>query len=311
MRTLPAVSGPESLPRNHQLAGCAAKYFRAGEHIRQLGTEMDAFLEPPEQHVIELDSHYDPDTKTYSVFVEKVPEIPLGWAVLLGEAVHNLRTALDYVVFELGVLDLDGIEPPGGKTAFPLAVDRANFDAVAPRYLEGLSTPHRDMIERMQPYHAPHGRDSFVFKILDDLANDNKHRLLQGIVVTAESGKLHVPALGHNCRVVRQQLHSPIGRPLEPGTPLATLVLEVTGPDPEVNVQGDLTLAVTLRDGTRVIDLLNTAATSVQAVFNEVLLDFETEKAVELRTRRPEGRFAAREPGAAQVNVTFTPDESD
>lgn len=311
MSPSPAVTGPDSLPRDHQLAGCAAKYFRAGEHLHQLGTEMDAFLAPPKQHIVEVNSHYDPDTKTYSVFVEKVPEIPLTWAVLLGEAVHNLRTALDFVVFELAVLDLGGVEPPGGKTAFPLAFDRPHFDALAPRLLEGLSKPHRDMIELMQPYHAPHGRDSFVFKILDDLANDNKHRLLQGVFVTVERGQFRIPPTGHNCRVVRQQVHNTVGRPLEPGTKIATLVLEDTGPNPKVDVQGDVTLAVTLRDGTKVLDLLNAAATSVQNVFNEVLPDFETEKAIELRTRRPEGRFAAREQDGSWIRAQFTPDEAD
>jgi hypothetical protein len=272
---------------------------------------MDVFLKPPEEHVVVLGTHYDADTKTYSVYAEEVPEIPLAWAVLLEETVHNLRTALDFVVFELAVLDLDGAEPPGGKTAFPLAFDKTNFDAFAPRLLEGLTGPHREMIERMQPYHAPHGRDSSAFKILDDLANDNKHRLLQGVFLTAESGGLQIPTHGHNCRVVRQQIHNPIGRPLEPGTPLATLVLEVTGPDPEVDVQGDITVAITLRDGTKVLDLLNAAATSLQNVLNEVLPEFESEKAIELRTRRPEGRFAAREPSAARLRVRFTPDEPD
>src|SRR6266567_3032592 len=58
--------------------------------------------------------------------------IPEEWAVILGEIMHNLRSALDNLIWQLV---LPGDSEPGDNHEFPIAHDRDWYDKVAPRKL--------------------------------------------------------------------------------------------------------------------------------------------------------------------------------
>lgn len=63
--------------------------------------------------------------------------IPLGWLAVIGDAVHNARTALDHIAYDIAV-------PNGGnptKTMFPFALYRDELDDVIRRYTLNLASP--------------------------------------------------------------------------------------------------------------------------------------------------------------------------
>jgi hypothetical protein len=120
---------------------------------------------------------YNLEAGQFKAFGLPDPPVPLNLAI--SDAVHNLRASLDYLVFELAFKD-SGIAQDG--TQFPITDVKCGkgpggnpigFDAVADRYLKGISPPHRDMIESLQPYK---GWDAL--ETLREISNPDKHREL-------------------------------------------------------------------------------------------------------------------------------------
>lgn len=89
------------------------------------------------------------------------------YSILTGEAIYNLRSALDYLVYELAIAD-SGVVPRG--TQFPIADSADGFRRRRSNYLKGLSEEHKDAIG------AYSGAD--WAKILRDISNPDKHRAL-------------------------------------------------------------------------------------------------------------------------------------
>jgi hypothetical protein len=101
----------------------------------------------------------------------------LEWSVILGEAIHSLRSALDSLVYQLAHLD-DQHPPKPTVLAFPVVQQETDWArAVADR----LQTTPRDLVERIrihQPFAnpGPVGESHFL-QILTDLDNQHKHRV--------------------------------------------------------------------------------------------------------------------------------------
>ena len=84
----------------HRLAGVIEKFNRSKEQFDELIAEMDAFfVEKPEPHfsVGEFDTHTWEWVERFQVR----REMPLRWGVILGDCVHNLRSALDHLMWQV------------------------------------------------------------------------------------------------------------------------------------------------------------------------------------------------------------------
>jgi len=143
------------------------KILRAKEHfdvfLRDMGVEF-------QRHADELMVYLDPDLDSGPSIESEVPgRIPL----IIGDCLQNLRSSLDYVVWEL-VLANDDV--PGRKNAFPICESPESFNKARKSRLAGLSEDMRAEIQCLQPYHAPDGFKSHPLWILDELVNFNKHR---------------------------------------------------------------------------------------------------------------------------------------
>jgi hypothetical protein len=101
------------------VAGIETKIRRAGDHAQELDVLTKDWLENGPQAVLHIDA--DGDWEVGSV---EVPLVPPELPVILGDVVHNLRSALDHLVYELVIaLNLK----PGGHNYFPLAYDKDEF----------------------------------------------------------------------------------------------------------------------------------------------------------------------------------------
>jgi hypothetical protein len=104
------ASGPR-LPRDHPLAGCEAKIWRAHEHFERLKKEIHR-LGSGEFHPATFRTELKPDAKdTFWTVVETATDPPLEISTIIGDVVHNLRSSLDHLVFELAFLGLRGRVP--------------------------------------------------------------------------------------------------------------------------------------------------------------------------------------------------------
>jgi hypothetical protein len=168
---------PESDYAYHRLAGVVAKFNRAKQQFDVLRHEIGAFSDQdPEPH----SSRGYFDTKTWEWIerfqVRKAP--PLRWGVILGDCVHNLRSALDHLICQLTLLD-GGTMDDCAQTQFPIASkSEAQFEAMANHRIPCLSKRHRALVKKAQPYHAGDGAASHPLDILAELSNADKHRIL-------------------------------------------------------------------------------------------------------------------------------------
>jgi hypothetical protein len=119
---------------------------------------------------------------TVWVTVEPPPD-DLG--LLLGDATHNLRSALDCLVAAMA-------RRAGGaddETQFPICDDPRQFESrYRARRLRCLAANEIDFLEQLQPYHQGL---RFIHPLcyLRDMSNADKHRLIVPTLVAAE----HVP----------------------------------------------------------------------------------------------------------------------
>lgn len=105
-----------------------AKLRRAQVHITAVKTAL-AEYEASESWTIEPEPGPEPNQVTYRLRVHR--PVPSDVITMIGDAVHNLRTALDAVAYELARGHVVGTMTAKQEqaTEFPLCQDRATFDA--------------------------------------------------------------------------------------------------------------------------------------------------------------------------------------
>lgn|GEM_PF-1917404 len=152
--------------------------------------------------------YFDPDTWEWIERFQIREPPPLRWGVMLGECVHNLRSALDHLVCQLTLLD-GGTMEDCAQTQFPIASKcKAQFDRMADRRIPGLSEWHRAMVRRAQPYRAGDSAWKHPLAILADLSNADKHRLINPTYSIVKSDTEEV--LDRLINSYRGEGHSPV-----------------------------------------------------------------------------------------------------
>lgn len=166
------------------LAGIEEKIKRADVHFEALERETRAFIQS-DPHDLVLEP--DPQSGEYVVRAYVREEPPLLLGAILGDFVHNLRSALDHLVWQI-VLGLG--KEPGRWTCFPIYDDSDDFrkevvrknERDKPSPLRGVNPTTLTIIERMQPYNrldnTVHG-----LAVLRDLSNIDKHQVVHASFV--------------------------------------------------------------------------------------------------------------------------------
>ncbi len=165
------MSAPTPAPGSDRLLGIRAKIERAKEHIGNLESRVRTFRETnPYRIGVEVDPQSG--KRRYKVRVVASPPIDLG--LLAGEAVHQLRSSLDHLAWQL-VKANNGTPDP--RTFFPIkdaapvsTQDKKAFQAK----IKGMDPGAKAIIERLQPYQS---RDLDLW-ILHRLDNIDKHQVL-------------------------------------------------------------------------------------------------------------------------------------
>lgn len=149
------------------MEGVELKIARAAEHLDALGAEASAYLDSNPYQVVG-----EPRADGDMLLVCKVYRYPpLRLSVLLGDFLHNLRSSLDHLAWQL-VLANGGT--PGKKTAFPILSKKASKPI---RISGGVSAKAADLVERFQPYNSTDTTPrEHPLWVLSTLNNIDKHR---------------------------------------------------------------------------------------------------------------------------------------
>jgi hypothetical protein len=146
-----------------------AKLGRAQEHFDTLQREIDAFLETKPYRIV-IDRPLD---HWYVFRIDTASDIPSErWALLIGDCVHNLRAALDYIAWRLA-----GSDPDDTHTQFPIFLTEGSWDRSASKCIRSMGSAAQALLKAGQPFNRPNPRNSALggIHVLD---NADKHKLL-------------------------------------------------------------------------------------------------------------------------------------
>ncbi len=218
-------------------SGVWAKLDRAEQHRKTLEGEVGHRLAPdgtmivPETNRIPLRLEYERETGYHVLRLAGAPpseDAIRRWGIIIGEAVHNLRSALDHLVWQLALFNRGGREPqlpnrvqfPITNKPLPPGVRPEDFASGKDRPLWEVRPDHRAIIYE----HQPHGsRFDFSngmihpFLRLNRLSNDDKHRVITPVSVMPDRfTDLKVSPMGSiEGEVVEWDVRVAPGQPLE------------------------------------------------------------------------------------------------
>jgi hypothetical protein len=125
----------------------------------------------------------------YRVILEEFTESPPldEWGLLVGECIHNLRSALDNLVFALARLRHDPPRNPGA-IAFPIYQDRSQFKKHGLSKLDQMSDSAAALIEQLQPFQRNRPEvegtpETDALVRLQWLNNHDKHRVPSVVLI--------------------------------------------------------------------------------------------------------------------------------
>ena len=162
-----------------RLVGITAKIDRADKHIRDFQGEWTGFA----KRAYEIFSEEDGDRRTFRVRIKEDP--PPYLSTIVGDAVVNLRTALDYLIYQL--LDANS-QPITRYHYFPIAENAEVFSKSYLRKIKGVGQTAEQLIASLKPYKG--GNDLFFY--LNELCRKDKHRLLVMLVINPSALALNL-----------------------------------------------------------------------------------------------------------------------
>jgi hypothetical protein len=215
------------------------KLGRAKQHIDDLEATITTFAQANPYPVVIED---DPQTGKRTAKIGDEPaSIPAAVPLILGDAVHSIRTSLDYFTYA-AVTD----PPDITKVSFPiwrrLSVPTAEeLQSLVKRQVPGASQQLRDALCALQPYQGGHGEQ---FWLLDQLDVIDKHRLLVTVGVAYRSFIIDAAAMLRGRTEWTKDLPPwPValrpagGYPLQAGTPLFSAGPEYFEKNPDLKFE--------------------------------------------------------------------------
>jgi hypothetical protein len=164
------------------LDGPIAKLDRAKTHFQTLNKSIGAFKRSKAHDFVVTE--VDPSTgeKVVHLKVLKEPKNP-EWGLILGDVVHNLRSALDHLVWQLVLLNG---KKPRRQNQFPIIRAKNDYweaskdrsESVRERMLVGVAEEHRAFIDMVQPFQAGSNAEGTALAVLSWISNADKHRVV-------------------------------------------------------------------------------------------------------------------------------------
>lgn len=221
------------------LEGCFRKVERSQEHLKTLNERVYGFFEEDLDGIYRLHGETNSQRTKCLFRAEILREIPvLGWGIIVGDAVHCLRSALDQLVYEIS-------EDPE-NTAYPVCLGRKEWVINSPACTWGVPESLIALIDQAQPYHRGDKAKASAhpLAVLSALSNCDKHRHIPVTALIPESAEATVTSTQgiktHGSFVLKT------GRPLEHGAVVAetSIVPDDSGLEPQMQMHGGITLTV-------------------------------------------------------------------
>jgi hypothetical protein len=166
----------------------------AREHLRTLHAAIDAFIND-EAYEARVERRTNAHDYIVRFYVKK--EIPAEWSLIVGDIIHNARSALDNLTYAL-VLAHHGT--PTDKEVvniqFLLADGQKDFADRAIKNLGLMSPDAQAAMQRLQPCYRQDKSVRHWLSVLRDLSNVDKHRHLILTYATAVKSSVDIKING-------------------------------------------------------------------------------------------------------------------
>ena len=151
-----------------------SKLARAAEHLNRLQSEVGLWTA---QQPITTEGALDAERLVWSLrMMVNMPPPIQQWSTILGDCVHNLRSALDAAVWEFATMDGNTPKQPS-LVQFPVVEHPEQWDKEATRRLQCVPPHVVERIRITQPLMRPEEeRPRDPLMLLSHLSNMDKHR---------------------------------------------------------------------------------------------------------------------------------------
>lgn len=186
-----------------KLEGSLAKLRRARNQVKALNDTIMQTLEGYTYRVVIAEPDPKPGYRVMRIETEH-QGLPIEWSVLAGEIAHNLRSALNLLMYQLALLN-PATKQVAHDIEFPIFLvgttkrqrrGRRGHNMLIPHFkgrqlsdglhkIRQLLPEHQTAIERLQPYHRGNGQRFSPLWLLHELNNADKHRLIQVVVLAS------------------------------------------------------------------------------------------------------------------------------
>jgi hypothetical protein len=157
--------------------GIRLKIHRANKHLDDLQFELSQFF-ATDPYAFRIES--DPQTGEHVCYLSRCDDIPSSIPVIAGDVIHNLRSALDYLAYQLVKIGTHSRGPFVG-IYFPIVDDPSELEPAIKRKVKGAREEAKNAIRNVKPYK---GGSTLLWQ-LHKLNIIDKHRLL---VAASSSG---------------------------------------------------------------------------------------------------------------------------
>jgi hypothetical protein len=181
---------------NPKLNGVRGKLDRANHHFKEIDAAVETALSMKDEANLVPPYEYQADRKHLIVTCPTPKPVDRALPLAIGDYIHNLRSALDHLIFQLAVLNGKAAEAET-IISFPIFLSDPQFENFTKRKV----APFIDRqaladIKELQPYQTGNLGDENVLWVLSQLDIVDKHRLLVVIArqLRPTSFKIEVPS---------------------------------------------------------------------------------------------------------------------
>jgi hypothetical protein len=169
------------------LRSVLAKLGRADEHAQTIKSHLKRWRD---SNPYLITREHNAEFTRYSLVAHIAAQPPLvQWSLIVGDAIHNLRSALDHLVYALAIFESHQNPPPcHSSLQFTICVSDDEF--IKTKRLGRLSDPVRAAIKGFQPYIRKHPDLPPLLSILNKFENADKHKLLQLAFASVAQGDI-------------------------------------------------------------------------------------------------------------------------
>ena len=205
------------------------KVERARKHLRDLKLARDNFINS-KSYRLERENNLETGYNIYRVFDIQSPPAEIG--LIVGDVIHNLRSALDHLTYQLVLVNGSS---PTKQTAFPVFDDAEKYRTGVAGKVKGIAQSAIDAIDASEPYQGAKGAGFWVLHYLD--IADKHHALLTPLVNVTEASFTMPGFWERGYRGVGGVSFPNFGKPLKDGDVVATRESEM---DNDINLTLDV-----------------------------------------------------------------------